>query len=120
MAQEYIRRFTGRDGQTVELIVLPPVPDADDWRCVYRINGLDTPGPKAAMGADAIQAITLALTYAATTLYYSQAYEKGELTWEGGATLSDLGLPVAESVRDDVEVKKIRVDQLLQTNGSIS
>ncbi len=120
MAQEYIRRFTGREGQVVELIVQPPEPNADDWQCVYRVIGLGTLEPTKVMGADAIQAFTLALTFASTALYFSEEYEKGELAWEGGISIADLGLPVAEIVRDEVEAKKLRVAPLLQDKISMT
>ena len=96
------RRFDVGSGRSVKAIIYPPsctVPNGD-WSCEYQVIGLDSEGLKTSYGVDGIQAFILALTYISTTLYFSDEFQSGMLTWLGSR---DLGLPIAENVREDVE-----------------
>lgn len=109
------RTFAHADGRFVRLVVgIPKKTDEahGDWRCDYKIEGLGDSKVRTAMGIDAIQSITLALTYISTTLYFSDDYARGQLTWEGGMSPSDLGLPVAETVNADVQLRRNKVDSM--------
>lgn len=106
MSGRIVRTFNGPDGKLVELVIGPPVPDQDDWRCDVRIDGK----LRYAMGVDAVQAMWLALCLAGAELYSSKAYEAGELLWHGGA---DLELPVPEIIREDVAESMRQVAQIL-------
>ncbi|CAN0455316.1 unnamed protein product, partial [Ectocarpus fasciculatus] len=89
----------------VRLFVGAPVRAEDaheDWHCDYKIDGLGSAKVRRAVGVDPIQAITLALTYLSTTLYFSDDYKEGKLSWDNGMTPADLGLPIADNVSADV------------------
>jgi hypothetical protein len=115
--QDFVRKLTHRDGREVEVFVGIPIQEGPngDWKCSYRICGIGSPRLKISMGGDGIQAFLLALIYVATTLYCSEEFENGELTWDGGMTISDLGFPVADTIREEIEAKKARVEQILRT-----
>lgn len=110
---DLVRHYTGRDGRSIELVVGQPEPDGNDWCCAVRVDGKASK----AMGVDPIQAILLALTIAATRLYCSDEYPRGELTWMGGA---DLGLPIADSIRVDVEAARVEVARVLDARRSVN
>ena len=82
------------------------------------IKGLGDSRIRKAVGGDQIQAIMLALTYLSTTLYFLNEYEEGKLIWEGGMSPSDLGLPIADSVKADVERLRAKVGSLRSTSGA--
>ena len=112
----FSRRLTRRDGKAVQVLVSYPVQSkgpSGDWECRYQILGMGNDKAKVSVGTDSIQAIYLALQYIATTLYSSEEYERGELWWEGGVTPADLGLPVVDTVREDVERKKVQVSDII-------
>lgn len=102
----FTRNFFGQNGEIVELVVWPPELDGSDWRCKFAISGIASASPSYAMGADAIQSLLLALVSASSTLYYSQEYAQGNIRWDGGDTVFDLGLPVSDVVRTDIENKQ--------------
>ncbi len=111
--QNFVRKLKGRDGQEIEVSIGAPVQEDGangDWRCTCRILGLGASGAKIVMGADGIQAFILALKYVATSLYLSEEFERGEITWEGGMTISDLGFPVFDAIREEVEKRKALVE----------
>ena len=114
MVQHFVRKLTGKEGQEIEVSVGTPIQEDGangDWRCTCRILGLGTSKTKIVTGIDGIQAFTLALKYVATTLYLSEEFERGEITWKGGMTVSDLGFPVFDAIREDVEKKKALVEE---------
>ncbi|MGI8840982.1 MAG: DUF6968 family protein [Caulobacteraceae bacterium] len=115
---DFVRKLNHKCGRSVEVTISPPIRQAGasgDWECTYQITGLGSAKAKIAMGVDGIQAVFLAMTYVATALYFSDEYENGELTWDGGMTVVDLGFPVTESVREDVEAKKVKVTEIIRT-----
>jgi hypothetical protein len=112
MSDNFERILKHKDGYELRLIVGKPIPTDDgnqDWQCDYKIEGLGNAKVRQAVGVDPIQAIMLALTYLSTTLYFSDEYKDGKLSWLGG---SDLGLPIAEIVQADVERLRAKVDSL--------
>jgi hypothetical protein len=114
---DFIRTLNHKDGRLVEVTIYCPIRQDGangDWQCAYQITGIGDGKPKKSMGADGIQAFFLALTYVATALYFSDEYENGQLTWDGGMTAADLGFPVTESVREDVQAKKVRVVEIIR------
>lgn len=121
MSEIFERTLKHADGRELRLIVSQPTKTEDgneDWRCEYKIEGLGNTRVRQATGVDQIQAIMLALTYLSTTLYFSEDYKVGKLVWEGGMTPSDLGLPVADSVKAEVERLRAEVDSLLNASGA--
>jgi len=74
--------------------------DNGDWSCTYSVVGLGHSKQRQSIGVDGMQALYLAMIYIATDLYNSVEYQRGNLTWLGNF---DLGLPVAEIMRDYVD-----------------
>ena len=114
MMEHFVRTLLGKDGQKIDVSISTPIREDGangDWQCTYRIAGLGASKEKIAMGADGIQAFVLALTYLATALYLSDEFERGELTWQGGMTASDLGFPVTDSIREEVEKRKVSAEK---------
>lgn len=107
------KRFNGSD---VVIYIESPVQEdgKGDWICKYRIDGIGDSSERNAIGVDGIQAMILALTYISTSLYYSHDYTQGRLTWLGGMSAGDLGLPVAEGVRDEISIRIDKVGELIQ------
>lgn len=96
------RRFNGPNGQTVIARVKFPVQDLevpDEWSCSYQVVGLGHQKWRQAVGADAIQALLLALSNVSAALYASEAYRLGQLEWLEGLN-GDLGLPKAAVLED--------------------
>lgn len=114
MSEAFQRIIKHSDGHELRIMIDAPVraDENGDWRCDYTIDGLDGSKIRTAIGIDPIQALTLALTYISTSLYFSDEYAKGKLSWEGGMSRSDLGLPVAEIARPDVQQLRDKVDAL--------
>ena len=115
VSESFERTLKHEDGRALRLIVSKPMKTEDgngDWECDYKIEGWGDSKVRKAAGGDQIQAIMLALTYLSTTLYFSDEYKEGRLTWEGGMSPSDLGLPIADSVKADVECLRAKVDSL--------
>lgn len=86
--------------------------EGEDWSCSYRIVGLGSEAIKVAVGIDPLQAMLLALTYISTTIYFSEEFASGKIVWEAGSTKSDLGLPIAENVRDQIAALRSLVDEV--------
>lgn len=99
----------------VEVIIGAPL-TVDDKRqefwCRYQILGMGQESIKRGIGGDALQALCIALNAVSTDLYLSEEYQMGRLSWEGGLTIADLGLPVADGILDDVRKAKSRVEAL--------
>jgi len=101
-----VRIFKLRGQDKVEIHIAPAMPDDDqnqNYFCTCSITGLGDHKERRIMGIDGVQAHHLALIYAATTLYSSDEYARGELTWMAGNTPFDLGLPMAESTKAHME-----------------
>lgn len=76
--------------------ILEPHPDGANWRCDFRVTGLDQGAFSFyAMGVDAAQALFLAMQNIASILYTTDEYKAGHLTWLGQG---NLGLPTPESI----------------------
>lgn len=121
MSESFERTLKHEDGRELRLIVSKPTKTEDrngDWQCDYKIEGLGDSKVRKAVGGDQIQAIVLALTYLSTTLYFSDEYNEGKLIWEGGMSPSDLGLPIADSVKADVERLRAKIDFLHSASGA--
>lgn len=79
-----MRTFDLRGGGVVELYVWPAYLDDDDPRsyvCPYLIVGLGSEKIHRIYGADPLEALNLAMMVAGATLYYSEAYKAGDLTY---------------------------------------
>ena len=98
------RTLSGPNAAQIGVYVSDPVQETanQDWKCEYWIDGLSSGKRRTSHGVDPIQAIYLALTYLATTLYCSKEYKDGELTWGDGKNRFDLGLPIAQTIRQDI------------------
>lgn len=103
---QFERVFDLYDGQIVKAIIYEPhcVDESDgDWACEYQIEGIGSGKTRKSYGVDGIQAFWLALTYVSTTLYFSEEFKTGKLTWLGKR---ELGLPIADSARYEIEQMK--------------
>jgi hypothetical protein len=80
-----MRTFDLRGGGVVELYVWPASylgeDDPRSYICAYLIAGLGTGKIQRVYGADPLEALNLAMMVAGATLYYSEAYKTGELTY---------------------------------------
>ncbi len=92
------RKFQLDMESAVQLDICKPEPDGKDFKCTFHITGLGTSHISHAMGIDAVQAMSLALSKAAVILYTSEEYKQGRLTWHGSG---DLELPYPEGCNDD-------------------
>ena len=75
---------------------------SSDFVCFYRISAVSCAGTRKAMGVDAVQALFLALSNAASVLYTCDEYKSGKLSF---LQEKNLGLPAfsntfAESIPD--------------------
>jgi hypothetical protein len=77
---------------------------AGDYYCGFHIHGLEERAgkPRFIYGADAVQALFLAMQMALNELLWTQAYGEGRLTLDG---FFDLGLPVMRAA-DRRRIKK--------------
>lgn len=104
----FIKR-TFRHSKNGEIVVWVSAPRptnkraSTDWEAEYQIIGMGSEKIRKSYGVDAVQAITLALSYIATHLYVSEDYQDGCLTWCGSKSGYDLGLPVADTIADLVK-----------------
>lgn len=92
----------GADGAAVIVRVFVPVPDQDDFRCNFEIEGLAKPVSAYGMGVDALQALELALQQIGVRLYLSDEFKAGRLTFLGHP---NLGFPVPYNLLDIVPPK---------------
>jgi hypothetical protein len=84
----------------VEVWMEVPVIDAggQDYRCRYRIKGPRTDRVAHAIGADAFQALQLAMERIGIDLFFSEEGQSGDLRWLD--VPYDTGFPVPASIRD--------------------
>ncbi|HVZ30621.1 MAG TPA: hypothetical protein VG839_09525 [Asticcacaulis sp.] len=78
-----MRTFDLSDGGVVELYVWPTylADDPRSYICPYRIEGLGSEKIRRVYGADPLEAFNLAMMVAGATLYSSDAYKAGDLTY---------------------------------------
>ena len=69
-----------------------PGPDGQGHYCPYQISGITRDKVRFAGGADAVQAIALAMKMVGIDLYTSEEGKAGMLSWECGRD-GDLGFP---------------------------
>jgi hypothetical protein len=99
------RNLFGPDEQSIKIFVTVPILDEqsnNDWICEYWMEGLGNLSRRKSFGIDPIQALELALTYLATSIYCSDEFKEGLVTWGHGKDRFDLGLPIADTIKDDV------------------
>jgi hypothetical protein len=84
-----MRTFDLRGGGVVELYVWTAYPDDDprDYVCPYLIVGLGSEKIRRVYGTDPWAALELAMLVAGATLYNSEAYENGDLTYSDSRDL---------------------------------
>jgi hypothetical protein len=85
-------------GSAVQVSIMQPEPDGDDYRCEFEIVGL---GEKTinsyGMGVDSTQALILTLQMIGARLYTSNEGKAGHLSWLG---MKNLGFPVPDNIAD--------------------
>ncbi len=90
--------LAGSSGSPVQVSILQPEPDGNDYRCEFQIVGL---GEKTinsyGMGVDSTQALVLTLQQIGTRLYTSNEGKAGQLSWLG---MKNLGFPVPDNIVD--------------------
>jgi hypothetical protein len=91
------RRLESTHGP-VEVIMRVPVPDGDDYRCDYVIEGPRTHITSHALGIDGFQALEMALQKIGTDLLFSEEGQTGALRWLDDP--GDVGFPLPDSVAD--------------------
>jgi hypothetical protein len=69
------------------------MPDSDDYYCPVQLIGLGDEKVRFAAGADAVQALQLAMQLIGIELYIKHKDVVKQLTWEGN---EDLGFPLPE------------------------
>jgi len=74
-----------------------PAFDGEAWTCQLEIVWPDEIWKNKAAGADAIQALRLALEMIGVELYFSRHHKSGNLHWEGAA--GGYGFPVPHNAR---------------------
>lgn len=84
----------------------------EEFWCHYQILGVGSEKINKGIGIDAVQALCTALYKVSNDLYFSEEYRRGDLSWEGGMTLTDLGLPVSDGMVEDVKAAKAGVEAL--------
>ncbi|WP_139181784.1 DUF6968 family protein [Edaphosphingomonas haloaromaticamans] len=89
----------------------------EEFWCHYQIIGVGAEKIKHGIGADTFQALCVTLYKVSHELYFSDEYQKGDLKWEGGMTIADLGLPVSDGMIEDVKAAKSRVEALGSPNA---
>ncbi|MGQ3357354.1 MAG: DUF6968 family protein [Phreatobacter sp.] len=82
----------------VAVRLFQPIDEEDAWRCRYEIGWPDALRESAAWGADALQALHLAMQKIAVDLYGSDAHREGRLSWPGQG--AGYGFPMPKSGRD--------------------
>lgn len=65
--------------------------------CPYQIRGIGDEKIRYGSGVDSLQALYLAMINISTDLYPTKEARDGRIRWQGDR---DLGLPVAETIRD--------------------
>jgi hypothetical protein len=97
IAERSIRLKAPNGEAIIPVKIHQPVPRKRAWSCSFEIGwpeGVDT---SHAMGADAVQALKLAMEKIAVQLYASRYHKAGALTWaEGGG----YGFPLPSAARE--------------------
>ena len=98
VATRTLRIVEGDNEQEVIVRLFMPEHDGGAWKCAYEIGWPERPRRFRAHGADAIQAILLAMNSIGAELYSSEHHETGGLVYEtpGGG----YGFPVPHVIRD--------------------
>ncbi|HOZ28375.1 MAG TPA: hypothetical protein PLH23_03995 [Hyphomonadaceae bacterium] len=103
MAQDHVvasRTLTVSGATSREVVVElhQPAPDGNDYRCTFRIRGLEAGDIRSyAMGVDQIQALMLALQGIGVRLYTSDEGKAGQLSYLGHPNLD---FPLPDGVQD--------------------
>src|SRR6476619_8392765 len=96
------RTLTWRDGRRdlpVEIRIFAPVLGPEgSWGCRFEVGWPSGPKEVTIYGADAMQALVLALQIIAVHIYTSEYHESGNLFWDKPG--SGYGFPANQSVRD--------------------
>lgn len=98
--REYWLATPDKSRRTVRLSFEEPVQyRGGSYSCTMRIEGLESPSAteRRASGADAVQALFIAMQNAWMVLALSRAYKEGRLTLDGS---QNLGLPIVETIRE--------------------
>lgn len=98
--REYWLATIDRRRQTVLVSIEAPVPDrGGSYSCTFRIEGLEDSRAieRRMCGADAVQALYIAMQAAWVALACSRAYTDGRLTLDGS---QNLGLPIVDTIRE--------------------
>jgi hypothetical protein len=98
--REYWLATPDRSRRTVRLSFEEPVQDSGgSYSCTMRIEGLESPSAieRRMCGADAVQALYIAMQNAWMVLALSRAYKEGRLTLDGS---QHLGLPIVETISE--------------------
>jgi hypothetical protein len=102
--------LAGSAGSPVQVSVMQPEPDGNDYRCEFQIVGLGEETINSyGMGVDSTQALILTLEQIGTRLYTSNEGQAGQLSWLG---TKNLGFPVPDNIADLVP-KDLRPSGLL-------
>ena len=83
----------------------------EEFWCPYQITGMGGEKVKVGIGVDSLQAFCIALQKISADLVYSKEYQEGRLRWLGGV---DLGLPILESMQNDVRLIQSRLENSRQ------
>jgi hypothetical protein len=89
---------TGAGAVAVPVSIFQPVDEDGAWQCRYEIGWPDAVRESAAWGADALQALHLAMQKIAVDLYGSDAHREGRLSWPGQGV--GYGFPMPKGGRD--------------------
>ncbi len=88
----------GTDDFPVVISVYAPLPADRSWSCTYEIAWPEGPRRSAAHGADALQALVLALEKIGAEIYTSAHHRSGALS--GSSPGGGYGFPVPPNLRD--------------------
>src|SRR5215218_9319164 len=72
----------GAEDKLIEIRIFSPEPRGKSWWCDYEIDWPAAEWKSAGAGADAIQALRLALEKIGTVIYTSAYHRSGRLTWD--------------------------------------
>jgi hypothetical protein len=78
---------SGKVVGTINLAFGRPIAEEGGYRCFFNIDGVPWGGLRYAMGSDAVQALLLAMTRAATHLYNSDEFKDGLILLNGDRNL---------------------------------
>jgi hypothetical protein len=98
IATRQLKVRTSSGDTNVEIRLFKPTNEDGMWVCNYEIDWPGGTKKSFAAGADAIQAIFLALQKVGIQLYTSDYHRSGGLYWSGSG--GGYGFPVGSSLRD--------------------